>query len=222
MIYLIFNEGYASSRGSSLVRRDLCSEAIRLAKLLCVLMPDEPEAFGLLALMLLQDSRRDARLSPDGELVLLADQDRDLWDAREIDEGLRMLDRAEAFRRPGRYQLQAAIAAGHAQGSDPATVVAAYEALLQLDGTPVARLNHAAAVALAGDVGEGLRLIDAHRRARRVPALPLGQGRSPPAPRARPRRRPPPTGGRSSSPRTGPSSGSSKDAWARSRSNAPE
>jgi RNA polymerase sigma-70 factor (ECF subfamily) len=160
VIYLIFNEGYASSRGSSLVRRDLCSEAIRLAKLLCVLMPDEPEAFGLLALMLLQDSRRDARLSPAGELVLLADQDRDLWDAREIDEGLRMLERAEAFRRPGRYQLQAAIAAGHAQGSDPATVVAAYEALLQLDGTPVARLNHAAAVALAGDVEEGLRLID--------------------------------------------------------------
>ncbi len=161
VIYLIFNEGYASSRGSSLVRRDLCSEAIRLAKLLCVLMPDEPEAFGLLALMLLQDSRRDARLSPDGELVLLADQDRGLWDAREIDEGLRMLERAEAFRRPGLYQLQAAIAAGHAQGSDPATVVAAYEALLQLDGTPVARLNHAAAVALAGDVEEGLRLIDA-------------------------------------------------------------
>ena len=161
VIYLIFNEGYASSRGSSLVRRDLCSEAIRLAKLLCVLMPDEPEAFGLLALMLLQDSRRDARLSPDGELVLLADQDRGLWDAREIDEGLRMLERAEAFRRPGLYQLQAAIAAGHAQGSDPATVVAAYEALLQLDGTPVARLNHAAAVALAGDVEEGVRLIDA-------------------------------------------------------------
>ena len=93
--------------------------------------------------------------------MLLADQDRDLWDAREIDEGLRMLERAEAFRRPGLYQLQAAIAAGHAQGSDPATVVAAYEALLQLDGTPVARLNHAAAVALAGDVEEGVRLIDA-------------------------------------------------------------
>ena len=161
VIYLIFNEGYASSRGSSLVRRDLCSEAIRLAKLLCVLMPDEPEAFGLLALMLLQDSRRDARLSSDGELVLLADQDRSLWDAREIDEGLRMLARAEAFRRPGLYQLQAAIAAGHAQESGAATVVAAYEALLQLDGTPVARLNHAAAVALAGDVEEGVRLIDA-------------------------------------------------------------
>src|SRR5262249_31730254 len=140
VLYLIFNEGYASSRGSSLVRRDLCSEAIRLAKLLCVLMPDEPEAVGLLALMLLQDSRRNARLSPYGQLVLLADQDRELWDAREIDEGVRMLDRAEAFRRPGLYQLQAAIAAGHAQESDPATVVAAYEALLRLDSTPVARL----------------------------------------------------------------------------------
>ena len=101
VLYLVFNEGYAASAGSSLVRRDLCSEAIRLAKLLCVLMPDEPEAFGLLALMLLQDSRRDARLSPDGELVLLADQDRGLWDTRAIDEGLRMLERAEAQRRAG-------------------------------------------------------------------------------------------------------------------------
>ncbi len=161
VIYLIFNEGYASSRGAALVRGDLCGEAIRLAKLLCVLMPDEPEALGLLALMLLQDSRRDARLTVDGDLVLLADQDRGLWDLREIDEGLRMLARAEAFRRPGQYQLQAAIAAGHAQGSDPVTVVAAYEALLQLDGTPVARLNHAAAVALAGEVEDGLRLADA-------------------------------------------------------------
>ena len=124
-------------------------------------MPDEPEAFGLLALMLLQDSRRDARLSADGELVLLADQDRGLWDTRAIDEGLRMLARAEALRRPGPYQLQAAIAAGHAQGSDPATLVAAYEALLRLDGSPVARLNHAVAVALAGDVERGLSLVEA-------------------------------------------------------------
>jgi RNA polymerase sigma-70 factor (ECF subfamily) len=160
VLYLIFNEGYAASSGPSLVRRDLCSEAIRLAKLLCVLMPDEPEAFGLLALMLLQDSRRDARLSADGELVLLADQDRGLWDAQEIDEGLRMLERSEALRRPGPYQLQAAIAAGHAQGSDPALLEAAYEALLHLDGTPVARLNHAVAVALAGDVERGLELVE--------------------------------------------------------------
>jgi RNA polymerase sigma-70 factor (ECF subfamily) len=160
VIYLVFNEGYAASSGETFVRRDLCSEAIRLAKLLCVLMPDEPEAFGLLALMLLQDSRRDARLSPEGELVLLSDQDRSLWDARAIDEGLRMLARAEALRRPGPYQLQAAIAAGHAEGSDPAMLAAAYAALLRLDPSPVARLNHAVAVALAGGVEEGLGLID--------------------------------------------------------------
>ena len=161
VIYLVFNEGYAASSGGELVRRDLCCEAIRLAKLLCILMPDEPEAYGLLALLLLQDSRRDARVSEDGELVLLADQDRSLWDARAIDEGLRMLTRAEALRRPGPYQLQAAIAAGHAQGSDPATLAAAFEALLRLDGSPVARLNHAVAVALAGEVERGLSLIDA-------------------------------------------------------------
>ncbi len=161
VIYLVFNEGYAASSGGELVRRDLCSEAIRLAKLLCILMPDEPEAYGLLALLLLQDSRRDARLSADGELVLLADQDRGLWDTRAIDEGLRMLERAEGLRRPGPYQLQAAIAAGHAQGSDPATLAAAYEALLRLDGSPVARLNHAVAVALAGDVERGLSLLEA-------------------------------------------------------------
>jgi RNA polymerase sigma-70 factor (ECF subfamily) len=160
VIYLVFNEGYAANSGGTLVRRDLCSEAIRLAKLLCVLMPDEPEAFGLLALMLLQDSRRDARLSPDGDLVLLADQDRTLWDRAAIDEGLRMLGRAEAQRRPGVYQLQAAIAAGHAQGSADATIVAAYEALLRLDGSPVTRLNHGVAVALAGEVEQGLALIE--------------------------------------------------------------
>ena len=161
VVYLIFNEGYSASAGASLVRRDLCNEAIRLAKLLCVLMPDEPEAFWLLALMLLQDSRRDARLSADGELVLLADQDRSLWDARAIDEGLRMLGRAETQRRPGPYQLQAAIAAGHAQGSDAATLALAYEALLRLDRSPVARLNHAVAVALAGEVERGLSLAEA-------------------------------------------------------------
>ena len=161
VIYLVFNEGYAANSGGTLVRRDLCSEAIRLAKLLCVLMPDEPEAYGLLSLMLLQDSRRDARVSANGELVLLADQDRSLWDVRAIDEGLRMLARAEAQRRPGPYQLQAAIAAGHAQGSDAATLAAGYEALLRLDRSPVARLNHGVAVALAGNVDQGLALIEA-------------------------------------------------------------
>jgi len=161
VIYLVFNEGYAASSGGTLVRRDLCAEAIRLAKLLCILMPDEPEAYGLLALMLLQDSRRDSRLSPDGELVILADQDRTLWDTAAIDEGLRMLARAESQRRPGVYQLQAAIAAGHAQESDAATLVAAYEALLRLDSSPVTRLNHGVSVALGGDVEEGLSLIEA-------------------------------------------------------------
>ncbi len=160
VIYLIFNEGYAASSGPTLVRHDLCAEAIRLGKLVCVLMPDEPEAFGLLALMLLQDSRRAARLSEAGELVLLDDQDRSLWDADSIADGLRMLGRAEAQARPGPYQLQAAIAAGHAQGSDPATIAGAYEMLLRHDPGPVARLNHAVAVALAGDIDRGLCLID--------------------------------------------------------------
>src|SRR5439155_10221224 len=115
VLYLVFNEGYSATAGDELVRRDLCDEAIRLAKLLALLMPDEAEVLGLLALMLLQDSRRDARMGPDTELVLLEDQDRTLWDRARIDEGLRMLDRAVALRRPGPYQLQAAIAALHAQ-----------------------------------------------------------------------------------------------------------
>ncbi|HEX2303969.1 MAG TPA: sigma-70 family RNA polymerase sigma factor [Gaiella sp.] len=160
VLYLVFNEGYAATAGDALVRRELCAEAIRLAKLLCVLMPDEPEALGLLALLLLQDSRRDARIGPDGELVLLGDQDRSLWDRAGIEEGLRVLRRAEALRRPGPYQLQAAIAAGHAEAAEPATIVAAYDALARLDPSPVVRLNRAVAIALAGDVEEGLALID--------------------------------------------------------------
>jgi RNA polymerase sigma-70 factor (ECF subfamily) len=160
VLYLVFNEGYAATAGDTLVRRELCAEAIRLAKLLCVLMPDEPEAFGLLALLLLQDSRRDARVGPDGRLVLLVDQDRCLWDRAEIEEGLRILRRAEGLRRPGPYQLQAAIAAGHAEGSDPATIAAVYEALERLDPSPVVRLNRAVAVALTGDVEAGLAMID--------------------------------------------------------------
>lgn len=160
VLYLVFNEGYAATAGETLVRADLCAEAIRLAKLLCVLMPDEPEAFGLLALLLLHDSRRRARVGPDGELVLLADQERSLWDRRTIDEGLRVLRRAETHRRPGRYQLQAAIAAGHAQGTDPGTIAAAYDALVEIDPSPVVRLNRGVAIALAGDVARGLELID--------------------------------------------------------------
>ncbi len=160
VLYLVFNEGYAATAGDVLVRRELCAEAVRLAKLVCVLMPDEPEALGLLALLLLQDARRDARIGPDGELVLLADQNRSLWDRTSIDEGLRVLDRAESLRRPGPYQLQAVIAAGHAEGASPEVFVAAYAALERLDPSPIVRLNRAVAVALAGDVEEGLALID--------------------------------------------------------------
>ncbi len=160
VLYLVFNEGYAATAGDVLVRRELCAEAVRLAKLVCVLMPDEPEALGLLALLLLQDARRDARIGPDGELVLLADQNRSLWDRTSIDEGLRVLDRAESLRRPGPYQLQAVIAAGHAEGASPEVIVAAYAALERLDPSPIVRLNRAVAVALAGDIEEGLALID--------------------------------------------------------------
>ena len=160
VLYLVFNEGYAATSGDVLVRRELCAEAIRLAKLTCVLMPDEPEALGLLALLLLQDARRDARVGADGELVLLADQERALWDRASIEEGLRVLRRAEALRRPGPYQLQAAIAAGHVEGAAPELIAATYAALEQLEPSPIVRLNRAVAVALAGDVEEGLELLE--------------------------------------------------------------
>jgi len=156
----VFNEGYSATAGADLVRADLCDEAIRLTKLLAVLMPDEAEVFGLLALVLLQDSRRAARIGEDGEIVLLEDQDRGLWNRARIDEGLRVLDRAVSLRRPGPYQLQAAIAAAHAEERPKAEIVLLYEALASLDPSPVVQLNRAVAVALAGDVGEGLALLD--------------------------------------------------------------
>ena len=160
VLYLVFNEGYAATAGSAHVRDDLCDEAIRLGKLLAVLMPDEPEVLGLLALMLLQDSRRRARLGPDGELVLLEDQDRALWDRERIDEGLRMLDRAVSLRRPGVYQLQAAIAAAHAEERPWNEIAALYDRLAELDPSPIVHLNRAVAVALSGRPEDGLALID--------------------------------------------------------------
>jgi RNA polymerase sigma-70 factor (ECF subfamily) len=160
VLYLVFNEGYAATAGEEHVRGALCDEAIRLGKLLAVLMPDEPEALGLLALMLLHDSRREARVSNGGELVLLDDQDRSRWNPDRVEEGLRVLDKAAAQRRPGPYQLQAAIAACHARELDGTTIVAAYDRLVALDPSPVARLNRAVAIALAGDVEQGLRELD--------------------------------------------------------------
>jgi RNA polymerase sigma-70 factor (ECF subfamily) len=160
VLYLVFNEGYSATTGDALTRHDLCEEAIRLAKLLAVLMPDEAEALGLLSLMLLQDSRRDARTGPDGELVLLEDQDRSLWNRDRIDEGLRLLERALALRAPGPYQLQAAIAALHtAPETDWAQIAALYDQLAQRTRSPVVELNRAVAVAMADGPERGLALM---------------------------------------------------------------
>jgi RNA polymerase sigma-70 factor (ECF subfamily) len=123
-------------------------------------MPDEPEVLGLLALILLQDSRREARVGADGELVLLADQDRSLWDTKRIAEGLRMLERAVSLRRPGPYQLQAAIAAAHAEDRPWSEIVVLYDRLAEVDPSPVIELNRAVAIALSGRVDEGLALLD--------------------------------------------------------------
>jgi RNA polymerase sigma-70 factor (ECF subfamily) len=162
VLYLVFNEGYAATAGETLVRRELCSEAIRLTKLLCVLMPDEPEAFGLLALMLFHDSRRDARVSAAGELVLLDDQDRELWHEEDIAEGRRVLERALALRRPGPYQVQAAIAELHThEETDWAQIALLYGRLLDFTPSPVVALNRAVAVAFADGPEHGLVLLDA-------------------------------------------------------------
>ncbi len=165
VLYLVFNEGYSASSGDSLVRRELCAEAIRLAGVLAALMPDESEVLGLLALMLLQDSRRDARVDPEGELVLLDDQDRRLWDRQGIDAGLRLCSRALALAPPGRYALQAVIAAEHARASEPADtnwarIAALYGALEQAHPSPVVALNRAAAVAMAEGPERGLEMIE--------------------------------------------------------------
>jgi RNA polymerase sigma-70 factor (ECF subfamily) len=164
VVYLVFNEGYAATTGDSLIRADLSGEAIRLGRLLAELLP-EPEVQGLLALMLLQDSRRLARATPTGDLVLLEDQDRSLWDRAQIVEGLALVARAFASRRLGPYVLQAAIAAVHAespaaQATDWARIVALYDLLLATGPSPVVELNRAAAVAMRDGPEAGLGLID--------------------------------------------------------------
>jgi RNA polymerase sigma-70 factor (ECF subfamily) len=165
VIYLVFTEGYSASEGSSLTRRDLSAEAIRLGRLLVELLP-EPEAMGLLALMLLHESRRDARSSPDGELILLDDQDRSLWNRDQITEGLALVEQALSSRRFGPFTLQAAIAAVHAEApnaaaTDWAQIVGLYDVLARANPSPVVELNRAVAVAMRDYPSAGLALIDA-------------------------------------------------------------
>src|SRR5262245_57242952 len=165
VVYLVFNEGYGAARGAELVRADLCAEAIRLGRLLAELAPGEPEVEGLLALMLLQDSRRAARTAPDGDLVLLEDQDRSLWDPDSIRAGLELVERALRRGAPGAYQVQAAIAAVHARArtaaaTDWAEILQLYEVLLALAPSPVAALNRAVALALTQGPAAGLAAVD--------------------------------------------------------------
>jgi RNA polymerase sigma-70 factor (ECF subfamily) len=161
-LYLIFNEGYLATSADRVVRRELCDEAIRLARLLAELMPDEREVRGLLALMLLHHSRRDARVDEHGELVLLEDQDRSLWHADEIREGVALARAATAGGVTGAYGLQAAIAAEHtAESTDWNRIAALYALLAQADPSPVVELNRAVAVAMAEGPERGLELIDA-------------------------------------------------------------
>jgi RNA polymerase sigma-70 factor (ECF subfamily) len=168
VVYLVFNEGYSASAGASLTRRDLSAEAIRLGRLLLELLPPppEPEAVGLLALMLLHESRRTARASPDGELVLLGEQDRSRWDTGLIEEGTALVRRAFESRRIGPYALQASIAAVHAEARSPeatdwAQIVGLYDVLLRADPSPVVELNRAAAIAMRDGPAAGLALVDA-------------------------------------------------------------
>jgi RNA polymerase sigma-70 factor (ECF subfamily) len=166
VLYLVFNEGYGASSGDRLIRRELSTEAIRLGRVLVDLMPDEPEALGLLALMLLHDARREARIGVTGELVLLEDQDRARWNRPRIDEGRALLERALRMRRVGPMQLQAAIAALHDDAETPAEtdwqeIAGLYAALRRIEPTPIVELNRAVAVAMASGPEAGLRLVEA-------------------------------------------------------------
>ena len=166
VLYLLFNEGYSATTGADLVRQNLSAEAIRLARVLARLMPDEPEAAGLLALMLLHDARRPARLDDHGDLVTLEDQDRSRWDAAEISEGVSLLEDALRRGRPGPYQIQAAIAACHAtaptaERTDWPQIAALYGRLLEFLPTAVVELNHAVAVGMARGPFAGLELVEA-------------------------------------------------------------
>jgi RNA polymerase sigma-70 factor (ECF subfamily) len=165
VVYLIFNEGYAATEGDRLVREELCDEAIRLGELLCRLMPDDAEVWGLSALMLLHDARRAARVDPGGHYVALDAQDRSLWDQDRIGEGHAKLERAVRLRRPGEYQLQAAITAlqiqaPDAEATDWAQIAELYGALGRLNPSPVVELNRAVAVGLASGPAAGLELLE--------------------------------------------------------------
>ena len=165
VLYLVFNEGYSASSGDSVTRYDLSNEAIRLARLLVELLP-EPEAIGLLALMLLHDARRDARTSPAGDILLLDEQDRTLWNREQIVEGLALVERALVSRRFGPYSLQAAIAAVHAEARDAAQtdwrqIAGLYDVLLRAEPSPVVELNRAAAIAMCDGPEAGLALVEA-------------------------------------------------------------
>ncbi len=164
-LYLIFNEGYSATSDEALIRYELCAEAIRLGGILATLMPDEPEALGLLALMLLQSSRREARVDAGGDLVLLSEQDRSLWDRNQIESGLGLVERAVGLGPAGPYALQAAIAAEHARAgtaedTDWARIAALYRLLARAQPSPVVELNRAVAVAMAEGPGAGLALLD--------------------------------------------------------------